>query len=143
MKITVHTLATLNRHGEYFELFSTKAAAEHAAAVYCAEKFSASIKEAEADNKIDWEKATDREAVDFCMDNLASDDDNLTFGQEELTITAPAGIVEAARLGMAALKLARDCFRSACADRTLERVQLALSSAKGALRHAEEKAVRS
>lgn len=55
---------------------------------------------------------------------------------------APAGIVEAARLGMAALKLARDCFRSACADRTLERVQLAMSSAKGAVRHAEGKAVR-
>lgn len=59
------------------------------------------------------------------------------------TIKAPAGIVEAARLGAAALKLARDCFRSACADRTLARVKLALSSAKGAVRHAEGKAVRS
>ncbi len=50
---------------------------------------------------------------------------------------APYAAVPAARMGISALKLARACFRSACAERTLERVKLALSSANGALRHAE------
>ena len=62
---------------------------------------------------------------------------------EPLAIAAPSGVVEAARMGHAALKLARDCFKSACAERTLARVNHALSSAKGAVRNAENKAVRS
>lgn len=51
--------------------------------------------------------------------------------------------VAATKLAVEALTLARDCLKAAGAsDRCIGRVRLALSSAKGAVRHAEGKAVR-
>lgn len=57
--------------------------------------------------------------------------------------TVPTNPEAAARLAVEALALARDCLKTAGASpRCIDKVRLALSSAKGAVRHAHGKAVR-
>lgn len=54
----------------------------------------------------------------------------------------PQDAVQAARAAVEALAFARDCLKAAGADRAADKARLALSSAKGAVRHAEGKASR-
>lgn len=140
MKITIHTLATMNRHGEYFECFGSLADAESTAASYCREKFDWCII---ADGQTDFNAMSDRELVDHCVDHFATDDDSIEFGTEEVTLTAPSHPVAAARMAVAALALARDCMKAAGAKRAIDKVRLALSSAKGAVRHVQNMGTRS
>ncbi|RWD98338.1 hypothetical protein [Mesorhizobium sp.] len=53
--------------------------------------------------------------------------------------TVPKDAVEAARAAVEALAFARDCLKVAGALRTANKTRLALSSAKGAARHAENR----
>lgn len=140
MKITIHTLATLNRHGQYFECFGTLEAAEKEAAKYCREKFDHDIADEE---DTEFDSMTDRELVDYCMENFASDDDNIEFDKEEITLQAPTHPVAAARMAVVALAHARDCMKAAGAKRAIDKVRLALSSAKGAVRHVQNMETRS
>ena len=54
----------------------------------------------------------------------------------------PDDPVRAARAAVDALTFARECLKTAGAPRALERTKFAISSAKGAVRHAENKAAR-
>lgn len=53
--------------------------------------------------------------------------------------TAPASPVERARLALRLLQTARSHLITVGASRTVDRVRLAISSAKGAVRHAEHR----
>lgn len=57
----------------------------------------------------------------------------------ELAPTVPKDTVGAARAAVEALAFARDCLKAAGAMRAANKTRLALSSAKGAARHAENK----
>ncbi|MBZ9694893.1 hypothetical protein [Mesorhizobium sp. CO1-1-9] len=57
----------------------------------------------------------------------------------ELAPIVPADVVKAARTAVEALAFARDCLKAAGALRAANKTRLALSSAKGAVRHAENK----
>ncbi|MDG4889706.1 hypothetical protein [Mesorhizobium sp. WSM4887] len=57
----------------------------------------------------------------------------------DLAPTVPKEAVEAARTAVEALAFARDCLKAAGAVRAANKTRLALSSAKGAVRHAENK----
>lgn len=46
---------------------------------------------------------------------------------------------DTALLGLAMLREALECFKTIGANRTADRVRLAISSAKGAVRHAQNK----
>lgn len=70
---------------------------------------------------------------------IAGPDDLL----KPVDLAVPSNDVQAARAAVAALAYARDCLKAAGAARAADKARLALSSAKGAVRHAEGKAVRS
>jgi hypothetical protein len=91
MKAEVHTLETLNRHGTYFEVFGSLSEAEAAAAKYCRERFAHEIHEHDGDD-IDFAKATDRRIVDYCLEEFASDDDNLEFEVVEISLPEPPAV---------------------------------------------------
>lgn len=57
----------------------------------------------------------------------------------EMAPIVPKDAVEAARAAVEALAFARDCLKVAGAPRAANKTRLALSSAKGAARHAENK----
>ncbi|TJW14404.1 MAG: hypothetical protein E5W82_10535 [Mesorhizobium sp.] len=61
---------------------------------------------------------------------------------DDMVQEVPTEPVAAARAAVEALAYARDCLKAASAARAADKVRLALSSAKGAVRHAENKAVR-
>lgn len=65
--------------------------------------------------------------------------DDFEFGEEPAVPTDP---VAAAQAAVKALAYARDCLKAAGATRAVDKARLALSSAKGAVRHVENKVMR-
>ncbi|BAV52541.1 Uncharacterized protein MLTONO_p0071 (plasmid) [Mesorhizobium loti] len=59
----------------------------------------------------------------------------------DVALAVPADGVAAARAAVEAIRFARDCLKVAGAPRAAKKARLALSSAEGAVRHAENKAL--
>jgi hypothetical protein len=136
MKITISILTTTSRHGDTVEVFPSPEAAWNQAEKYCRETWW--YKDVPAD-------LHGKELVEFCLydeNGIAGGDDNISLTSEEITLVVPSDPVAAARFGYALLALARDCFKSVRSIRTVKRIREALSSAAGAVRHAENKAAR-
>lgn len=72
--------------------------------------------------------------------------DMLTYSEDQddidLVPVVPADAAAAARAGLEALIFARECFKASQSVRALDKTKDAISSAKGAVRHAEGKAAR-
>ena len=140
MKITIWKLLTTNRHGDHIELFGSREDAEASAGRYCRERWDWLAKR----EKVNLANMSDAEVIKWCFGDyetpsMVSDDDSVDIESEEIDIslTPPADPVEAARMAVEALILARACLKAAGSSRTVERVAAALSSAKGAVRAAE------
>ncbi|RWM48381.1 MAG: hypothetical protein EOR78_29480 [Mesorhizobium sp.] len=135
MKLTIWFAIITNSFGDTSNIRGSEGDVKGAVAEYCRSKRPSELCQADDDEAIRLFYGDGEEC------GLGGDEEGHEIESQEIEVNPPTDPVAAARAAVEALRFARDCLTIAGADRTKQRISLALSSALGAVRHAQNKAV--